>query len=118
SSLRNEWGERRADFALGDLFGAHALEKQAEDRIRRKWASDTQHTYLRLAGDSSSPKSHLIAAGRHPVLRGFEETNLISFGGLLEPLRLDASAQVLLTFVPPFPVYPPESVWMRQPRTT
>ena len=53
-----------------------------------------------------------ISAGRHPVLRGFEETNLISFGGVLEPLRLDASAQVLLTFVPPFPVYPPESVWM------
>jgi hypothetical protein len=117
-SLRNEWGEPRADFALADLFGAHVLEKSAENRIRRKWAVETQHSYLRLESGADLQKSGSSGAGRHAVLKGFEDTDLIGFGGMLEPLRLDASAQVLLTFVPPFPVYPPESVWMREPRTT
>jgi hypothetical protein len=75
SSLRNEWGEARPDFALGDLFGAHTPEKQAEDGIRRKWARETQHTYLRLASGSNSPKTSLSGAARHPVLKGFEKTN-------------------------------------------
>jgi hypothetical protein len=35
----------------------------------------------------------------------------------LEPLQLDPSAQVLLTFIPSFPVFPPEASWMREPQT-
>jgi hypothetical protein len=58
-----------------------------------------------------------ISPARHPVLRGFEETDLLPFGGMLRPLRLDPNAEVPLTFVPPFPVYPPESVWMREPQS-
>ena len=27
TSLYNEWGDRRTDYALGDLFGAHVTEK-------------------------------------------------------------------------------------------
>jgi hypothetical protein len=50
-------------------------------------------------------------------LRGFDETDILPFGGTLEPLRLDPSAQVLLTFIPSFPVFPPEASWMREPRT-
>jgi hypothetical protein len=30
---------------------------------------------------------------------------------------VDAGATVPLTFVPPFPVYPPETAWMRTPKT-
>jgi hypothetical protein len=52
---------------------------------------------------------------RHQVLRGFEETDLLPFGGSLTALRVDATALVPLTFVPPFPTYPPETSWMRQP---
>jgi len=51
------------------------------------------------------------------VLIGFEDTDILPFGGSLDTLRLDSSAQVPLTFVPSFPMYPPESVWMRQPFT-
>ena len=36
---------------------------------------------------------------------------------MLEPLRTDADAVVPLTFVPEFPIYPPETSWMRQPKT-
>ena len=50
---------------------------------------------------------------RHPILKGFEETDIIPFGGLLQPLRTDAHAEVLMTFIPQFPVYPPEKAYMR-----
>jgi len=32
-------------------------------------------------------------------------------------LRLDGDVTVPLTFVPPFPILPPETSWMREPRT-
>ncbi len=51
------------------------------------------------------------------VLRGFDETDIIPFGGMLDKVRVGAGATVPLTFVPPFPAFPPESAWMRQPKT-
>ena len=36
---------------------------------------------------------------------------------MLSPLRLDGGVSVPLTFVPAFPIYPPETAWMRQPKT-
>jgi hypothetical protein len=126
SSLFDEWGERRADFALADLFGAHVLESAAgeDESTRRKRAGETAHSYLRLTPQvrasvdgSNYSKQPNVSAQRHPVLRGFEDTDLLAFGGTLDPLRLDAGAESLLTFVPPFPAFPPETSWMRVPRT-
>ncbi len=119
SSLYDESGGRRGDFALADLFGVHAAGK-----ARAAASSRTSHTYLRLhpelragvwgpkAGDEPP-----VTGERHPVLRGFEETDIIPFGGVLEPLKTDPGVTVPLTFVPEFPIYPPETAWMRQPRT-
>lgn len=127
TSLFNELGDPRQDFALAELFGAHVVLPWGEykEATRRQAATETQHTYLRLLPElrahtdgphiASEPK---ITSARHPVLQGFEETDLLPFGGTLEPLTLMPGAQVLATFVPPFPVYPPEKSWMRQPSTT
>jgi hypothetical protein len=129
TSLYDEWGDPRADFALTDVFGAHIIAKSSPDdlRARRRTLSETQHTYLRLmlsprgeeetVQDGNGIKRRRIVPTRHPILRGFEETDLLPFGGNLRPLRLDPNAEVPLTFVPPLPVYPPESVWMRQPQS-
>jgi len=46
---------------------------------------------------------------RHPVLSGFDESDMLPFGGELEPLRLDAGVTVPLTFIPPFPGFLPKS---------
>lgn len=121
SSRYNEWGDARPDFGLADLFGAHAPKADPG----RKSGERTQHTYLRLTpelrGRVDGPKAgdEPAASGeRHPVLKGFEETDILPFGGALEALRLDAGAIVPLTFIPPFPIYPPETSWMRQPTST
>jgi hypothetical protein len=97
SSLYTERGDARPDFALADLFGAHSAGT-------RRPAAGAAHTYLRIAQ-------------RHEVLRGFDDTDILAFGGQLEALRTDPGATVPLTFIPAFPIYPPETAWMRTPKT-
>jgi hypothetical protein len=127
SSLYNEWGDPRSDFALADLFGAHQTAPKLSPTSARA-ESASVHTYLRLSPelrarvDGPKTGNEPPAVGeRHPVLRGFDETDILPFGGMLSPLRIDAGAArsitVPLTFVPPFPTYPPETSWMRQPKT-
>jgi hypothetical protein len=134
SSLYNEWGDPRRDFALADLFGAHImgptpkLRGEAESPASRLGNSGRifpeSHTYLRLSPELRTrvdgPKAGDEPPGageRHPVLRGFDDTDLLPYGGTLSPLRVDAGTIVPLTYVPPFPTYPPETAWMREPKT-
>jgi hypothetical protein len=109
SSLCNEWGEARSDFALADLFGAHvpATHSWRDDAKRIAHAKEWSQTYLRLPANDA----------RDEMLREFGDTDVLAFGGVLEPLRVDPHATVALTFVPPVPVTPAENVWMREPRT-
>jgi len=82
----------------------------------------SRHTYLRLSPalrarvDGPKAGDEPPAAGeRHAVLRGFDETDILPFGGVLSPITAEPSAIVPLTLVPAFPTYPPETSWMRQP---
>ena len=99
TSLYNEQGDPRPDFALADLFGAHA---PGPDFGRRR--PEQAHTYLRLTN-------------RHAILQGFEDTDIIPFGATLAAMRTDPGVTVPLTYVPTFPVFPPETAWMRTPKT-
>ncbi len=134
TSLFNEWGEPRPDFALADLFACHwtgdppTLHRRARSSEGGGAAafapSPSGHTYLRLSpelragvdGPEIGDEPAIVGA-RHPVLQGFDETDILAYGGTLTPLAVDPSATVPLTFVPPFPTYPPETAWMRQPKT-
>jgi Hypothetical glycosyl hydrolase 6 len=124
SSRFDEWGDPRPDFALAELFGAHAAAPPADEARRRKDAAETSHAYLRLNPELRARVDgpHVgteptVTGERHRVLQGFEETDILPFGGVLEPLKVSAGASVLLTFVPAFPIYPPEAAWMREPKT-
>jgi hypothetical protein len=107
TSLYDQWGQPRTDFALRELFGAYYSGQQtpsiASDRER---AMETLHSYLRLP---SAP------AG--PIFDGFEETDIIPFGGRLGDVAAVEHAKALLTFVPGSPAYPPEKAWIREPHT-
>ncbi len=122
SSLFDEHGSALNDYALSDLFGAHALSATTEeDRSEMK---RTSHSYLRLTPELRSkvygphtPGEPPVTAERHPVLKGFEETDILPFGGFLTKLKTDVTAKVIMTFIPEFPIYPPETAWMREPKT-
>ncbi|MDP9051731.1 MAG: Tat pathway signal protein, partial [Acidobacteriota bacterium] len=120
TSLYDEYGDRRPDFALGDLFGAQYTGR----RVGPRNASATDHSYLRLTPDVGQdvdgPRHRdepAKSAARHPTLRGFEGTNILTFGGVLHEVKPAQDSTVLLTFVPVSPTNPPENSWMRTPRT-
>ena len=123
TSLYTEWGDRRADFGLADLFGAHAAgAAQEHGGVETNWETYANHTYLRihpeLRGQVDGPlagNEPAVTGSRHPVLAGFEETDILPFGGKLQPVTLAEGATAPLTFIPAFPIYPPEFAWMREP---
>lgn len=128
SSLYTLDGERRDDFALADLIGAHATGHHhgASGRNPSDWEVWAKHTYLRMPTNAASattgpkdpgPLLELSSGDRHPVLDGFDDTDLLPFAGRLDVVVPDDDAQVLLTLVPPFPIYPPELSWMRHTTT-
>lgn len=121
TSLYNEFGDARADYGLADLFGAHFSGTAGAER---GWANRGEHTYLRLSpelrGKAWGPEvgdEPAVTGPRHPVLHGFDETDIVPFGGMLTALKLADGVTVPLTFIPAFPILPPETSWMRQPKT-
>jgi len=135
TSLYDEWGDPRPDFGLAGLFGAHTIgptprlrgaseRRQATQRRGGDRFSPDAHTYLRLSPEMrarvNGPKAgdEPSATGeRHAVLKGFDETDILPYGGTLSPLKTEPGTFVPLTFIPPFPTYPPETSWMREPKT-
>lgn len=127
TSLYDEWGDCRGDFALADLFDVHATGASLgrSDTRRQNWEKGSDHSYLRLKpelrGRVWGPKignEPPITGERHPVLNGFDETDIIHHGGRLQVVKAGEFAETLATYVPPFPVYPPETAWMRYPDTS
>ncbi len=121
TSLYNELGDPRKDYGLADLFGAHHTGTPGAEKAG---ALQNLHTYLRLSPERRGgiPGPHIAdepksSARRHPVLNGFDETDILPFGGTLSALKLDSGVTVPLTFIPPFPIYPPETAWMAQPNS-
>jgi hypothetical protein len=122
TSLFNESGDPLSDYALGDLFGAHIGAKNTTEK--KYFPKGTIHTYLRLTpelrtqvyGPHTGTEPEVVGE-RHDILKGFEETDILPFGGYLQPLKMESGSKAIMTFIPEFPIYPPETAWMREPRT-
>jgi hypothetical protein len=122
TSLYDEWGDEKNDYALSEIFGAHRIK--SEQATMEKLAGNAYHTYLRLLPELRArvegPQNGTeppVTGKRHEVLNGFDETDILPYGGLLQSLQIDKGVEVPVTFIPQFPVYPPETAWMRQPVT-
>ncbi len=110
TSLYDAEGVRCADFALADLLGAHATGEHRgafEGPAASQWVTWEGHSYLRLPPGPERPAA----------LEGFDDTDILPFGGRVEIVRADPAARVGLTLVPDSPQSPPENVWWREPRT-
>jgi hypothetical protein len=99
TSLYDENGGLREDFALAALLGVHRKGSLQSTR------TSYQHSYLRIENP------------RHTVLSGFEDTNILPYGGNVDSLSVEPGRSVVLTFIPPFPIFPPESSFMNPDRT-
>ncbi len=127
SSLYDRYGDSRKDYALGALFGAHVSGQRRPapgETGRQMGGGSNYHTHLRLTPElgkiTDGPKNGTeppVTGTRHPVFKGFDKTDIIPFGGMLESVNTDPGAQVLLTFIPVCPTMPPEDAWMRVKKT-
>lgn len=127
TSIANEYGDARSDFALGKLFGVHRSDgaKGGEGPVDSNIETYQRHSYLRLlpenrvgvygSRDATAPSQ---AGQRHPVLHGLDDTDSLPFGGFLPMVTVDDGVEVLATYIPEYPIYPPETSWMREPRST
>ena len=105
TSLYDEWGEKRTDFELADLFGVHSHRRHEGSVGLRdaSWETWDRHTYLRLHR----------RAGSAALFTSLDSTEILPFGGRLEVVDT-GSDNPMATWVPPFPMYPPEASWMRE----
>ncbi len=127
TSLYNEWGVRQEEYGLTDLLKVQidkSFQSEKNSSIQ-KLGGDNYHTYLRLSPEMrggvdgpSNGNEPPVSGKRHPVLKGFDETDILPYGGLLDSVKIMEGAEVLMTYIPQFPVYPPETAWMREPKTT
>jgi len=122
TSLYDPEGSRRDDFLLGDLLGVRFRGKELGSLGPAQTWEGEDHTYLRLhpglGEDVYGPNSGAEPTAsplRHEVLNGFEETDILPFGGRLVEVEALRKDPVPATFIPPFPTYPPETSWMRTP---
>jgi len=111
TSAKDANGVRRPDFLLADVLGVHA--EGAAHGSRGHLAHDAEvwsrHDYLRI--DRSIRAGGVGAEDIEAVFAGLERTGLVSFGGRLEVVRVESGATAM-TYVPPFPFYPPELAWL------
>lgn len=126
TSLYDHWGDARKNFALADLFGAEFTGKRhGSTGAAETWGERVPgHSYLRLLPDVGrdvyGPKAGsepAVSPKRHPVLEGFEATDILPFGGLLLDVKPGAGRIIPATYIPSFPTYPPEMSWMEVERT-
>jgi hypothetical protein len=102
TSLYDEWGVRRPDFGLADLFGAS---------YGGKLDGQMQNSYLTLEKDPASGK-------RHPLLAGLDDAERIINGGSRVVTKTNGSyPNPPLTLIPSYPDLPMEQVYPRVPRT-
>jgi hypothetical protein len=95
SSLYDEWGVRRANFGLADLFGA---------KFEGGLDAHLQNSYVSL-----NPP--------HPLLEGLEDAPRIIGGVSRVRTSAAGSAPAPLTLVPSYPDLPMEDVYPRVPKT-
>ncbi|MCL5670954.1 MAG: hypothetical protein M1423_06630 [Acidobacteria bacterium] len=95
TSRYNEWGVRREDFGLSDLFGVH------------------------VAGDVIGPfnNSYMHIDRPHPIVDVFKDTLILPGPEFRVAVSYTQPESTFLSLIPHYPVYPPEMVYPRIPRT-
>jgi hypothetical protein len=103
TGLFDEDGRERPDFALGALFGI-ARTKPAIAPPPPTLGSTRAIGLMRIRS-------------RGPLTVGFEDTEWLAGASRVQPITATATATVPLTVISPYPIYPPEAVYQREPET-
>jgi hypothetical protein len=91
----------RLEALLGLRFGAPGGVKPNE----ASWENPVLHNYLRIEAEDS------------PVFAGIKNTAIIPMGGAFREIVPEKGVKALASYIPPFPIYPPEFAWTSVPKT-
>jgi hypothetical protein len=100
TSLYDEWGVRRENFGLADVFGT-SFGGKIDPRM--------QNSYLRLESDP-------VTGGRHPILAGLDDAERI-INGVSRVHTKGSYPNPPLTLIPSYPDLPMEEVFPRISKT-
>lgn len=97
-------GNPSSNDKLWKLLGLKLTDKNLGvfSEVNKDWEHYSTHTYFRLP------------SLRHDILDGFENTDIIPFGGGLRIVESTGSLEPLISYIPAFPIYPPEFCWIRE----
>jgi len=76
--------------------------KGAIGAVNADWEAAGAHNYIRLPNE------------RHEILSGFENTTMLPFGGGIQVVNSTGNLKPLFSYIPSFPIYPPEFSWIRE----
>lgn len=95
TSLYNEWGVRREDFGLSDVFGVH------------------------VAGDLVGPvqNNYMHIDRPHAIVEAFKDTEILPGTEFRVPVSHLKPDLTFLSLIPHYPSFPPEMVYPRIPKT-
>jgi hypothetical protein len=106
TGIMNEDGSLRQTSRLEKLLGVHFNGiGQEENDVQNSWEIPALHTYIRMENRQS------------PVFAGFGNTVILPMGGIRCNVSAAAQTGILASFIPAYPMYPPEFVWTDVTRT-
>jgi hypothetical protein len=98
AGARDLWGSPHAGMAWSELLGVRRIDEPPPP---------LRHCYMRL-----NPPERT-----HPLLKGFDDTDVLPGATFLSRVEALEGTTRLLTFVPTYPVHPPEKVYPNPKRT-
>ena len=113
TGMLDELGYPRQRFPLDDILG---IKKLSAKMLRPELTAAVSfkslgvfdlHNYMRLPAP----------AQRHEIVSGFDKTDILTLHGQYYDVRSD-KLETVASFVPPFPIYPPEFSYMDDDRKT
>ena len=125
----DEYGELKGGKLHSRILSALGLKLTGGSKISQPsdWEHPSVHSYLSIhesrkpheTADGQSLDEYAEAEPEAALLRGFEETDILPFGGELllverEENAEEASLRGFGGFVHPFPIFPPEFAWIRE----
>jgi hypothetical protein len=111
SGMLDELGYIRQKFPLDELFGINRSTRTVFEPVLpggisfKSLGEFNIHNYMRL------PRR------RHPILNGFDETDIIALYAQYYDVRA-VTLETVANFIPPFPTYPPEFAYMDDDKKT
>jgi hypothetical protein len=106
TGLYDENGTKRDDSVFQSLLGVKRSSSPADLLATdASWENPVLHNYLR------------IEAAKSPIFKDAGNTATLPMGGIFTEIVPDSKTKVLGTYIPPYPIYPPEFAWTSVPKT-